>query len=102
MTIPWNFKQYYQNLSHLKQRGHVSAGEQSKSPVSAGSRGLANIENFADKPVQMMGQQIDEGADRQYNSLDKNTIEKLRKKFLLQHIALDLHFVRFAYIYPAH
>ena len=82
MTIPWNFKQYYQNLSHLKQRGHVSAGEQAKSPVSAGSRGLANIENFADKQVQMMGAKIDEGVERQYQSLDTNTIEKLREKYL--------------------
>ena len=55
MTIPWNFKQYYQNLSQLKQRGHVSSGEQIASPVSAGSRGLANIEKFSRSPVQMMG-----------------------------------------------
>ena len=80
--IPWNFKQYYQNLSQLKQRGHVSSGEQAQSPVSAGSRGLANIENFADKPVQMMGQQMDESADRQYKNLDQKTIEELRKKYL--------------------
>jgi hypothetical protein len=82
MTIPWNFKQYYQNLAHLKQRGHVSSGEQIQSPVSAGSRGLANVEHFADKSVQMMGSQIDESADREYQNLDKDTIEKLREKYL--------------------
>ena len=82
MTIPWNFKQYYQNLAHLKQRGHVSSGEQIQSPVSAGSRGLANVEHFADKSVQMMGSQIDESADRQYQNLEKDSIEKLRQKYL--------------------
>lgn len=80
--IPYNFKQYYQNLNKLKQRGHISSGEQEKSPVSAGSRGLANIQNFADKPVQMMGAQIDESADREYSNLDKEVIEKLRAKYL--------------------
>ena len=67
--IPFNYKEYYRNVGKLKDRGHVSSGEQIKSPTSAGSRGLANIEDFADKPVQMMGGQIDEGADRQYKIL---------------------------------
>ena len=30
----------------------------------------------------MMGRQIDESADREYKNLDKDTIEKLREKYL--------------------
>ena len=80
--IPNNYKEYYRKVSQLKDRGHVSSGEQVKSPTSPGSRGLANTENFTAKPVQMMGRQIDESADRQYKNLDKATIEKLREKYL--------------------
>ena len=80
--IPFNYKEYYRKVSSLKDRGHVSSGEQAKSPTSPGSRGLANTENFANKPVQMMGRQIDESADREYKNLDKATIEKLREKYL--------------------
>ena len=38
--IPFNYKEYYRKVSSLKPRGHVSSGEQVKSPTSPGSRGL--------------------------------------------------------------
>ena len=53
-NIPYNYNQYMDDVTKLRQRGTVSAGEQVKSPNSAGSRGLARVEAFADGPNQLM------------------------------------------------
>ena len=53
-NIPYNYNQYVDDVTKLRQRGTVSTGEQVKSPNSAGSRGLARVEAFADGPNQLM------------------------------------------------
>lgn len=53
-NIPYNYNQYMDDVTKLRQRGTVSTGEQVKSPNSAGSRGLARVEAFADGPNQLM------------------------------------------------
>ena len=52
--IPYNSHKYLDDVTKMRQRGAISAGEQVKSPSSAGSRGLAKIEAFADGPNQIM------------------------------------------------
>ena len=53
-SIPYNYKQYLDDVTKMRQRGAISAGEQVKSPNSPGSRGLAKVEAFADGPNQIM------------------------------------------------
>ena len=38
----------------MRQRGHIDSGEQKASPHSAGSRGLAQTDNFTKSPNQIM------------------------------------------------
>ena len=45
---------YINDVTKMRQRGAISAGEQIKSPTSPGSRGLAKVEAFADGPNQLM------------------------------------------------
>ena len=52
--IPYNYKDYINDVTKMRQRGAISAGEQIKSPSSAGSRGLAKVEAFADGENQIM------------------------------------------------
>ncbi len=52
--IPYNYKDYINDVTKMRQRGAISAGEQIKSPTSPGSRGLAKVEAFADGPNQIM------------------------------------------------
>ena len=52
--IPYNYKDYINDVTKMRQRGAFSAGEQIKSPTSPGSRGLAKVEAFADGPNQLM------------------------------------------------
>ena len=53
-TIPYNYKQYLDDVTKMRQRGAISAGEQIASPSSAGSRGLAKLDNFTKSPNQIM------------------------------------------------
>ena len=52
--IPYNYHKYLDDVTKMRQRGTISAGEQVASPSSAGSRGLAKVEQFADGPNQLM------------------------------------------------
>ena len=52
--IPYNYKDYINDVTKMRQRGAISAGEQVNSPSSPGSRGLAKVEAFADGPNQLM------------------------------------------------
>ena len=52
--IPYNYKQYIDDVTKMRQRGAISAGEQIKSPNSPGSRGLAKVDNFINSPNQIM------------------------------------------------
>ena len=52
--IPYNYHKYLDDVTKMRQRGAISAGEQIKSPTSPGSRGLAKVEAFADGPNQLM------------------------------------------------
>ena len=54
LGIPYNYKQYIDDVARMRQRGAISAGEQIKSPNSPGSRGLAKVEAFADGENQIM------------------------------------------------
>jgi hypothetical protein len=53
-TIPYNYKQYIDDVTKMRQRGHISSGEQINSPSSAGSRGLAKVDGFTKSPNQLM------------------------------------------------
>ena len=53
-NIPYNYKQYIDDVTKMRQRGAISAGEQIKSPNSPGSRGLAKVDNFINSPNQIM------------------------------------------------
>jgi 4a-hydroxytetrahydrobiopterin dehydratase len=66
----------------MRQRGAISSGEQIKSPSSAGSRGLAKLDQFTRDANQMMKGNITESATREYKNLDKKSIEQLREKYL--------------------
>ena len=52
--IPYNYKQYIDDVTKMRQRGHITSGEQIKSPNSAGSRGLAKVDTFINAPNQIM------------------------------------------------
>ena len=52
--IPYNYKEYLDDVTKMRQRGAISAGEQIASPNSAGSRGLAKLDNFTKSPNQIM------------------------------------------------
>ena len=54
LGIPYNYKQYIDDVARMRQRGAISAGEQIASPSSAGSRGLAKLDNFTKSPNQIM------------------------------------------------
>ena len=53
-SIPYNYRQYLDDVTKMRQRGHITSGEQMASPHSAGSRGLAKIDNFTRSPTQLM------------------------------------------------
>ena len=53
-SIPYNYQQYLNDVTKLRPRGHISSGEQIASPRSAGSRGLAKLDNFTKSPNQIM------------------------------------------------
>ena len=53
-TIPYNYKQYLDDVTKMRQRGAISSGEQIASPHTAGSRGLAKLDNFTRSPNQLM------------------------------------------------
>ena len=52
--IPYNYKDYINDVTKMRQRGAISAGEQIASPHSAGSRGLARVDNFTKTENQFM------------------------------------------------
>ena len=53
-TIPYDYRKYLDDVTKMRQRGHISSGEQIASPSSAGSRGLAKVDNFIKSPNQIM------------------------------------------------
>ena len=81
-SIPYNYHKYLDDVTKMRQRGAISSGEQIKSPSSAGSRGLAKLDQFTRDANQMMKGNITESATREYKNLDKKSIEKLREKYL--------------------
>ena len=81
-SIPYNYHKYLDDVTKMRQRGAISSGEQIKSPSSAGSRGLAKLDQFTRDANQMMKGNITESATREYKNLDKKSIEQLRKKYL--------------------
>ena len=71
-SIPYNYQKYIDDVTKMRQRGAISAGEQVKSPSSAGSRGLAKIEAFADGPNQIMkANQVEESDDVEIKRIQK-------------------------------
>ena len=70
--IPYNYKHYIDDVTKMRQRGAISAGEQVKSPNSPGSRGLAKVDNFINSPNQVM----------KNNDVEENDQELLRIKKL--------------------
>ena len=53
-NIPYNYKQYLSDVTKMRQRGAISTSEQIASPHSAGSRGLAKLNDFTNSPNQVM------------------------------------------------
>ena len=70
--IPYNYKDYINDVTKMRQRGAISAGEQIKSPTSPGSRGLAKVEAFADGPNQLM-------KDNDVVEKDKEELQRIKK-----------------------
>ena len=71
-NIPYNYHKYIDDVTKMRQRGAISAGEQVKSPTSAGSRGLAKVEQFADGPNQIMkANQVEESDDVEIKRIQK-------------------------------
>ena len=71
-SIPYNYQKYIDDVTKMRQRGAISAGEQVKSPSSAGSRGLAKIEAFADGPNQITkANQVEESDDAEIKRIQK-------------------------------
>jgi len=81
-SIPYNYHKYLDDVTKMRQRGAISSGEQIASPISAGSRGLAKLDQFTRDANQLMKANISESATREYKNLDKKSIEKLREKYL--------------------
>ena len=81
-SIPYNYHKYLDDVTKMRQRGAISSGEQINSPSSAGSRGLAKLDQFTRDANQMMKGNITESATREYKNLDKKSIEQLREKYL--------------------
>ena len=81
-SIPYNYHKYLDDVTKMRQRGAISSGEQIASPSSAGSRGLAKLDQFTRDANQLMKANISESATREYKNLDKKSIEKLREKYL--------------------
>ena len=50
----YNYKQYLDDVTKMRPRGHISSPEQIASPQSAGARGLAKLDNFTKSPNQIM------------------------------------------------
>ena len=56
--IPHSYRKYIDDVTRMTQRGAISAGEQIQSPNSAGSRGLAKLDQFTNNKTQMqLGQE---------------------------------------------
>ena len=53
-NIPYNYQKYIDDVTKMRQRGTISSGEQTQSPTSAGSRGLARTTDFTNSPNQIM------------------------------------------------
>ena len=52
---PFSHQKYLNDVTQLKQIGHVSSDKQKNSPISSGARGLSKMHDFAFKrPNQMM------------------------------------------------
>ena len=81
-SIPYNYHKYLDDVTKMRQRGAISSGEQINSPSSAGSRGLARLDQFTRDANQFMKANITESATREYKNLDKKSIEQLREKYL--------------------
>ena len=69
--IPYNYKEYLDDVTKMRQRGHITAGEQIKSPTSAGSRGLAKVDNFINSPNQIMKNNDIEENDQELERIKK-------------------------------
>ena len=81
-SIPYNYHKFLDDVTKMRHRGAMSSGEQIRSPSSAGSRGLAKLDQFTRDANQMMKGNITESATREYKNLDKKSIEQLREKYL--------------------
>jgi len=53
-SIPYNYTKYIDDVTKMRQRGHVDSDQQIDSPNSAGSRGLAKTTAFTNSPNQIM------------------------------------------------
>ena len=69
--IPYNYKDYINDVTKMRQRGAISAGEQVKSPSSPGSRGLAKVDNFINSPNQVMKNNDVEENDEELQRIKK-------------------------------
>ena len=69
-SIPYNYHKYIDDVTKMRQRGAISAGEQVQSPSSAGSKGLAKVEAFADGPNQIMKANMTESIRDILNMID--------------------------------
>ena len=59
-NIPYNYKKYLDDVTKLRQQGVVDTAKQMQSPSSAGSRGLAKLDQFTRDANQFMKANISE------------------------------------------
>ena len=69
--IPYNYRKYIDDITKMRQRGAISAGEQVLSPTSPGSRGLARVEMFTKGPNQIMKANDVEESDEELQRIKK-------------------------------
>ena len=89
--IPYNYKKYIDDVTKMRQRGTISAGEQVASPSSAGSRGLAKLTDFTNKPNELMKANMTESMRNIIDMINEEpTNEASERDILLNKIKLGL------------
>jgi len=89
-NIPFNYKKYVDDLTKMSQRGHVDSGEQIASPKSAGSRGLAKLTDFTNKPNELMKANMTESMRNIIDMINEEPTNEASERDILLNKISDL------------
>ncbi len=89
-NIPFNYKKYVDDLTKMSQRGHVGSGEQIESPKSAGSRGLAKLTDFTNKPNELMKANMTESMRNIIDMINEEPTNEASERDILLNKISDL------------